>query len=225
VSWFRFRCISLVVSMLLFACSGFTQVTESWNCSNSPSLNCDLSWTEAAGDFSIDTNQALRKSGSVLSRAICVSSGCSAATLGSSYYVEVRLALFAADTNAGVVFRQSGDSTEIWRGVIDAVADVIKIENSDEVGCSASVTINTSTYYTVRVTVAPEGAGKRFTITLNGSGGCSYVKTSDSLLAVPGIFGKCSADPCLTDGARFDDFATSAVVLGHPHYYHRRRSK
>lgn len=89
-----------------------TIITESWNCANSDSLNCDLTWTELEQDIDIVSNQART--------TLDVGDGKTSARADSDLSTDDHYAQAQVDTTisssaeAGVITRKDSSATLTW---------------------------------------------------------------------------------------------------------------
>ena len=84
-----------------------TTFTESWDCADSDSLNCDVNWTEVSNDIDIASNEAFEPTYSANS----VLAFSDTALSSADNYAQADAYLSGAGNIAGISFRADGTST------------------------------------------------------------------------------------------------------------------
>jgi hypothetical protein len=155
-----------------------TTQTEDWNCANSASLTCDLTWTDVVDDLQIFQSQATDPDDdSVVDR-----SRASSAVSTDDHYVEVDIgqidtpASSTGTTRAGVCVRYAAaaDTTYCGRAVTDSTADEYSISYVNA-GSESSLATTVEAFPTLPIVLRLEIDGSDLELFV---GGVSKVTTT-----------------------------------------------
>lgn len=179
-----------------------TTYTESWDCSDSDSLNCGLTWDEFTNDIDIVSNKASAFSGNVFKNARA-----DAALSSANHYAQADVEGSGTGTYPGVIVRKDNSSTfTCYMGRIQVQAGngyaLVKYVSGTETFIGASVSPQSAnTTYTVKLTAN----GSTISLDRDGSPIDSATDTTITGNLYTGIGGFVATNRTQT----FDDFEAS----------------
>lgn len=183
--------------------------TEDWDCGDSSSITCDLTWTDQSGDFGLSSNSVRREAGNSLS--VSTTAGCS--PVGSGYTLSATATPVTGE-QTGVAWDFT-DANNYYYAMIDANNDLAEIYRyvaaSATLLCSGAVTITPTTAYLLQVEVV----GDKYSVSVDGNVICTV---TNSMLADTNTVGIYSASLSggLSTGSVMDNFECDTILFCNP---------